>query len=93
MPHLHRLTQIRRPLIARSIALLTAFCVMLVGIHGWSLWAAHQGQLAETTASTANMARALAAQAETSFKIADAILGETVERVEHDGAQGTATPA
>ncbi|MCS0588876.1 diguanylate cyclase [Massilia norwichensis] len=90
MPHLHRLTQIRRPLIARSIALLTAFCVMLVGIHGWSLWAAHQGQLAETTASTANMARALAAQAETSFKIADAILGETVERVEHDGAQGTA---
>ena len=89
-PRLTHLSQIRRPLVARSIALLAAFCALLIGIHGWSLWAARQGQLQETAASTSNMARALAAQAETSFKIADAILAETVERVEHDGVEGAA---
>ncbi|ALK96103.1 hypothetical protein AB595_08540 [Massilia sp. WF1] len=89
-PRLKHLNRVRRPLVGRSIALLAAFCVLLVGIHGWSLWTARQGQLAETAASTANMARALAAQAETSFKVADAILAETVERVEHDGAAGAA---
>jgi len=89
-PRLKKLDHVRRPLVARSIALLTAFCALLVGIHGWSLWTARQGQLAETMASTSNMARALAAQAETSFKIADAILGEAVERVEHDGMEDAA---
>jgi diguanylate cyclase (GGDEF)-like protein len=90
VPRLKRLNQLRRPVIGRSIVFLTCFCALLLGIHGWSLWAAHQGQLDETAASTSNMARALAAQAETSFKIADAILAETVERVEHDGAEGAA---
>jgi diguanylate cyclase (GGDEF)-like protein len=77
-------------MVGRSIALLAAFCVLLLGIHGWSLWAAHEGQLEEASASTANMALALAAQAETSFKVADAALAETVERVEHDGVEGAA---
>jgi diguanylate cyclase (GGDEF)-like protein len=89
-PRLKHLNQIRRPLVGRSIALLVAFCVLLTGVHGWSLWTARQGQLDQTAASTSNMARALAAQAETSFKIADAILAETVERVEHDGIEGAA---
>jgi diguanylate cyclase (GGDEF)-like protein len=82
--------QKRSPLVARSIALLACFCAVLLGIHGWSLWTAHQGQLDETAASTSNMALALAAQAETSFKIADAVLAESVERVERDGVQGAA---
>jgi diguanylate cyclase (GGDEF)-like protein len=89
-PRLNHLNQIRRPMVGRSIALLVAFCVLLAGVYGWSLWTARQGDLAQTAASTSNMARALAAQAETSFKIADAILAETVERVEHDGIEGAA---
>jgi diguanylate cyclase (GGDEF)-like protein len=82
--------RVRRSLVGRSIALLVATCVLLAGIHGWSLWTSRQGQLEQTTASTSNMARALAAQAETSFKVADAILAETVERVEHDGVESAA---
>jgi len=89
-PHLDHLDQKRRPLVGRSIALLAAFCLLLAGVYAWSLWSARQGQLQQTAASTSNMARALAAQAETSFKIADAILAETVERVEHDGIEGAA---
>jgi diguanylate cyclase (GGDEF)-like protein len=89
-PRIKHLNQIRRPLVGRTIALLATFCALLVGILGWSLWTARQDQLDETAATTANMARALAAQAEISFKIADAILAETVERVEHDGVAGAA---
>jgi len=89
-PRPKHLNAIRSPLVGRSIALLSCFCAVLLGIHGWSLWAARQGQLNETAASTSNMARALAAQAETSFKIADAILAESVERVEHDGVADSA---
>jgi diguanylate cyclase (GGDEF)-like protein len=89
-PRLKHLNKNRSPLVGRSIALLACFCAVLLGIHGWSLWTARQGQLEETAASTSNMALALAAQAETSFKIADAVLAETVERVEHDGVEGAA---
>lgn len=89
-PRLKHLNQIRRPMVGRSIALLMAFCALLLGMHGWGMWAAREGELEEHAASTANMARALAAQAETSFKVADAILAETVERVEHDGVEGAA---
>jgi diguanylate cyclase (GGDEF)-like protein len=89
-PRLKQLNQMRRPVVGRSIAFLACFCALLLAIHGWSLWAAREGQLAETAASTSNMALALAAQAETSFKVADAVLTETVERVEHDGIEGSA---
>ncbi len=89
-PRLKHLNKLRRPVIGRLIVFLACFCALLLGIQGWSLWASHQGQLEESTASTSNMARALAAQAQTSFKVADAILAETVERVEHDGVAGAA---
>jgi len=84
------LSQPRNPLVGRSIALLACFFAVLLGMHGWSLWTARQAQLGETAASTSNMALALATQAETSFKVADAVLAETVERVERDGVDGAA---
>jgi diguanylate cyclase (GGDEF)-like protein len=89
-PRLKHLSQIRRPMVGRSIAFLACFCALLLGIYAWSLWAAREGQLKETAATTSNMALALAAQAESSFKVADAILAEAVERVEHDGVEGAA---
>jgi diguanylate cyclase (GGDEF)-like protein len=74
-----------KPMVMRSIVLMTCFCLMLVGLHVSSLWTSRQGELEDTATSTANMARALASQAERSFKIADSVLTEMVERVEQDG--------
>ena len=98
MPHsndhgdrrLQRLDQMRKPLVTRSIVLLAGFCLFLIGLHGWSLWAARQHQLAQTEVNTANMARALASQAESSIKLGDAALSEIVERYQHDGLEGQA---
>ena len=87
---LQRLDQMRQPLVMRSIVLLVAFCLLLVGLHVWSLWAARQHQLEQTAINTANMARALASQAESSIKLGDAALAEIVERYEHDGLEGPA---
>ena len=98
MPHsndhvdrrLKRLDQMRKPLVTRSIVLLVGFCLFLVGLHGWSLWTARQHQIEQTGVNTANMARALAFQAESSIKLGDAALVEIVERYQHDGLEGEA---
>ncbi|WP_323143762.1 sensor domain-containing diguanylate cyclase [Massilia phyllosphaerae] len=98
MPHsndhvdrrLKRLDQMRKPLVTRSIVLLVGFCLFLVGLHGWSLWTARQHQIEQTGVNTANMARALASQAESSIKLGDAALVEIVERYQHDGLEGEA---
>jgi len=82
---LQRLDQQRQPIMLRSILLMTVFCLMLVSLHAWSLWASRQGELEETAVSTANMARALASHAERSLNTADAVLAELVERVREDG--------
>jgi len=87
---LQRLDQLRKPMVTRAIVLLTGFCFLLIGLHAWSLWASRQHQLEQTGINTANMARALASQAETSIKIGDAALAEIVERAEHDGVEGAA---
>ena len=75
----------RKPIVLRSALLMAGFCMMLVALHGWSLWASRQGELKETAVSTANMARALASHAERSLNTADAVLAEIVERVEETG--------
>jgi len=87
---LQRLDQMRKPLVTRSIVLLVGFCLFLVGLHAWSLWTARRHQLEQTAVNTANMARALASQAESSIKLGDAALVELVERYQHDGLEGAA---
>jgi len=82
---LQRLDQQRKPIMMRSVLLMTVFCLMLVVLHAWSLWASRQGELEQTAISTANMARALASHAERSLNSADAVLAELVERAEEDG--------
>ena len=77
---LQRLDQQRKPIMMRSVLLMTVFCLMLVVLHAWSLWASRQGELEQTAVSTANMARALASHAERSLNSADAVLAELVER-------------
>ena len=86
IPRLQRLDEQRKPIVLRSVFLMSCFCLMLVGLHGWSLWMSREGQLADSATSTANMARALASHAERSLRIADAVLAEIVEKVDQNGA-------
>jgi diguanylate cyclase (GGDEF)-like protein len=77
----------RRPAVALPSLLLCSFCLLLLAVQGWNLWISREIQLSETATATANMARALASQAESSTKIVDTVLADLVERVEHDGLQ------
>lgn len=84
-----RLTAEKRPAVRLAIRVLILFCVLLVGAQAWSVWTARETRLAENTASTSNMAGALAAQAESTVRIVDTVLAGVVERVEHDGLAST----
>ena len=87
---IHRLEQLRTPVIWRAIALIACFSILLAGLLVSSQMASHQGELADTATSTANMARALASHAERSIMMADAVLGELVERAEFAPVEGAA---
>ncbi|MCD2517530.1 diguanylate cyclase [Massilia sp. G4R7] len=80
-----RLTAQKRPAVRLAVRVLVLFCFLLVGAQAWSVWTARETRLAENSASTANMAGALAAQAESTVRIVDTVLAGVVERVEHDG--------
>ena len=84
-PHLARLDEQRKPMVMRTVLFLACFCLMLAGLHAWSLWNARVGELNDSAISTANMARALASHAEGSLNIADSVLAQLVEQVEQDG--------
>lgn len=79
------LTARKRPAVRYAIRVLVLFCVLLVAAQAWSAWSARQSRLAENAVSTSNMARALAAQAESTVRIVDTVLSGVVERVEKDG--------
>jgi diguanylate cyclase (GGDEF)-like protein len=87
---LSRLDRQRRPVVLRLVVFMVAFCLLIVGVQGWNLWESREAEIDETAVSTANMTRALAAQAESAFKVGDAVLDEMVERAEHDGSTGAA---
>jgi diguanylate cyclase (GGDEF)-like protein len=81
----------RRPLVALAVGLLSCFCLLLAGMQGWSAWHAYRAVQEDSRVATANMARALAAQTETSIKLGDAVLADMVERIEQDGLGDGAT--
>jgi diguanylate cyclase (GGDEF)-like protein len=85
------LTAKKRPAARYAVRVLVLFCVLLVAAQGWSAWSARQSRLTEHAAATSNMARALAAQAESTLRIVDTVLAGVVERVEHDGMTPAAT--
>jgi len=82
------LEQLRKPLVKRSLVLIVSVCLLLVGLHVWSLLASRQAEIVNTGTSTANMARALASHAERTIDLGDAILDEMVTRAE-SGETGT----
>jgi len=81
-PAIDHLERLRKPLVKRSLVLIVSVCLLLVGLHVWSLLASRQAEIANTGTSTANMARALASHAERTIDLGDAILDEMVARAE-----------
>ena len=79
---LQRLDKQQKPMVMRAVSLLACFCLMLVGLHAWSLWNAREAELDSSAVSTANMARALASHAERSLNIADSVLAQMVAQIE-----------
>jgi diguanylate cyclase (GGDEF)-like protein len=74
----------------RAIAFVVIVCVCLIAIDSWLSWNARSVQLQEMSIATANLARAMAQQADDTIKEADTTLVGIVERVEYDGASPTA---
>lgn len=62
-------------------------CVSLVGVDVWRSVHARQEQLLEMDRQAANLARAMAQQADDTIKAADIALADIVERIESDGRQ------
>jgi PAS domain S-box-containing protein len=79
-------TAVRRPpLTTLTIAFVFAICAALVVSEGWRVWAAYHEALADNAIGAANLARAIGQHAEDTVKLADAMLADTVERLETDG--------
>ncbi|NYE61675.1 diguanylate cyclase (GGDEF)-like protein [Duganella sp. 1224] len=70
----------------------TVVCLSLVGVDVWRSLNARSEQLAEKAHQGANLARAMAQQADDTIKAADIALADIVERIETDG-QGAAALA
>jgi diguanylate cyclase (GGDEF)-like protein len=81
-PRISELKQQRRPVVALTIALLTCFCLLMIGVQVWSVLHARDAALRDAGVATANMARALASHAQTSIKLGDAVLAEIGERMQ-----------
>ena len=79
---LQRLRDKKRPLVALTAAALAVLCMSLVAAVAWMSWSSWHVHLREAEVTTANMAQALAAQADTALKVADVVLESTVERAE-----------
>jgi diguanylate cyclase (GGDEF)-like protein len=79
----------RPPIIWRAIAFVAIVCLSLVMLDGWRSWNARSVQLDEMGVATSNLARAVAQQADDTFKEADTALLGIVERVEVDGISPT----
>lgn len=60
-------------------------CLSLVVLDGWRSWSARSVQLGEMDIATSNLARAMAQQADDTFKEADTALLGIVDRVEFEG--------
>lgn len=75
----------RPSIIWRAIAFVVIVCLSLVVLDGWRSWNARSVELGEMDVASANLSRAMAQQADDTFKEADTALLGIVERVEIDG--------
>ncbi|WP_418125593.1 diguanylate cyclase domain-containing protein [Variovorax sp. 160MFSha2.1] len=76
----------RRPsIIFRTTAFVAVVCLALVALDCWNSWQSRMVQLKQMSVATANLARAMAQQADDTIKETDTALIGVVERVEYDG--------
>jgi diguanylate cyclase (GGDEF)-like protein len=75
----------RPSIIWRAIAFVAIVCLSLIVLDGWRSWNARSVELGEMDAATSNLSRAMAQQADDTFKVADTALLGIVELVEFDG--------
>ncbi len=68
--------RLRLSLHAKMVMLIALICVALMGLDGWRTWQNRAAQIAETSVSTANLARSLAQHAHDTLQAVDtAVLG------------------
>ncbi|SFU25918.1 hypothetical protein [Paraburkholderia aspalathi] len=81
----NRLILNRPSIIWRAISFVALACLFLVVLNGCRSWNAQSVDLGETHVASANLARAMAQQADDTLKEADIALLGMVERLELDG--------
>lgn len=69
----------------RMLGLIACVCVALVGSEVWQLQRVYEANIQQAEVATANTARSMAEQADTTLKTADTIVASLVERVEAEG--------
>lgn len=60
-------------------------CLAIIGLEGWRDWSERKQEFFRIESEMKNLAKSLAQHAEDTFNLADAILVDMVERVEHHG--------
>lgn len=75
----------RPSIIWRAITFVVIVCLSLVALDAWRSWTARVVELGEMDVATSNLSRAMAQQADDTFKEADTALLGIVERMQHDG--------
>lgn len=67
-------------------AFVLAVCLTIVALEGWRDWSERQEEFSRIESEVANLAKSLVQHVEDTFELADAILVDIVDRVEHNGA-------
>lgn len=91
-PRIAQLTARRRPAVAFATGVLACALLFLIVAQAWNAWSARALRLSQAAVETSNMARALAAQGESTIRIVDTVLASVVEQVENDGIGAASSP-
>jgi len=68
-----------------TLGLIACVCVTLIGTEAWQLWRVYEGNIQQTEIVTANTARSMAEQADSTIKTADTVAASLVELLEAEG--------
>ncbi|WP_445501486.1 sensor domain-containing diguanylate cyclase [Microvirga sp. G4-2] len=64
---------------------MAVICLAIIGLEGWRDWSERKQELSRIESEMRNLAKSLAQHAEDTFNLADAILVDMVDRIEHHG--------
>jgi diguanylate cyclase (GGDEF)-like protein len=75
----------RNPLLFFTAVFVIVTCIGLIAMQALNSWHDCNVQLQETRVATINMAKTLSSNSENTFKLADTVLVDVIERLEQDG--------